>query len=177
MLGGYHRDVANTREAPRVRVKRSALSPRDSRLAGWRELLTAHSLLVRRLDEELQTQVGLSMFEYSALLEIAEAPERRLRMSEIADGIFLTRSGVTRLIGRLETDGLVERRNSLSDGRGAEAELTDTGLARLRAASSVHLQGIETYYFDRVSQQDQETVGRVMKTVADGVRGSKPGTD
>jgi DNA-binding MarR family transcriptional regulator len=133
-------------------------------------MLAAHALLQRRLDDELQTECGLSMYEYSALLQIAEAPDRRLRMSDVADGILLTRSGVTRLIGRLTVDGLVERRECVSDGRGSEAVLTEEGLRRLRAASAVHLRGIETYYFDRVSPQDQETVGRVMQAVSEGLR-------
>ena len=132
----------------------------------------AQAMLVRRLDDELQAESGLSIPEYSALLQIAEAPERRLRMSELANSIFITRSGVTRLIGRLTRDGLVERRECLSDGRGYEAVLTDEGLTRLRAASAVHLRGIDTYYFERVSQEDQETIGRVMKTVAAGIRES-----
>ena len=162
--------MANAQETPLKRVSRPAVSPRDPRLAGWRELLTAHALLVRRLDDELRAESGLSIPEYSALLQLAEAPERRQRMSDLAGGIFLTRSGVTRLIDRLEKDGLVERRGCLSDGRGAEAALTEEGLTRLRAASTVHLRGIETYYFDRISPDDQETVGRAMKAVGDGVR-------
>lgn len=133
-------------------------------------MLAAHALLLRQLDDELQAECGLSTYEYSALLQIAEAPDRCLRMSEVADGILLTRSGVTRLIGRLTVDGLVERRECVSDGRGFEAVLTDEGLERLRAASAIHLRGIEDYYLDRVSPEDQETVGRVMQDVWEGVR-------
>jgi len=162
--------VANAQEAPPKRGERAAVSPRDPRIAGWRELLTAHSLLVRRLDSELRAETGLSMYEYEALLQLAEAPRRRLRMSELASSVLLTRSGLTRLIDRLEEDGLVQRSECLSDRRGAEAVLTEEGLARLRAASAIHLRGIETYYFDPVSADDQETIGRVMKVVADGVR-------
>jgi DNA-binding MarR family transcriptional regulator len=91
-------------------------------------------------------------------------------MNELADGILLTRGGVTRLIERLEQDGLVERDQCISDGRGTEAILTEAGLERLRAASKVHLRGIEAYYMDRVAPQDQATVGRVMRDVADGLR-------
>lgn len=112
----------------------------------------------------------MSLFEYSALLQLAEAPERRRRMNELADGILLTRGGVTRLIERLEEDGLVERDQCVSDGRGTDAILTEAGLERLRAASQVHLRGIETYYMDRVTPEDQATVGRAMRDVADGLR-------
>ena len=91
-------------------------------------------------------------------------------MSELALGIVLTRSGVTRLVDRLERDGLVERGQCESDGRGAEARLTDKGLERLREASKVHLRGIDDYYFARVSDEDQEVVGRVMSDVVEGLR-------
>ncbi len=92
----------------------------------------------------------MTLAEYAALLQLAEAPGRRLRMNQLADGIFLSRSGVTRLIDRLEADGLVERSQCSSDGRGAEAVLTDAGLARLRQASRTHLRGIEAYFLDSV---------------------------
>jgi DNA-binding MarR family transcriptional regulator len=143
---------------------------RDPRLAGWRALLTAHTLLTDRLDEELRRETGLSLFEYSALLQLAEAPERRRRMSELAEGILLTRSGVTRLIDRLEREGLVERCACVSDGRGAEAVLTEAGLERLRGASRVHLRGVERYYLERVSPADQATIARVMTGLAEGIR-------
>ena len=95
-----------------------------------------------------------------------------MRMSDLALGIVLTRSGVTRLVDRLERDGLVERSHCTTDGRGAEAVLTEAGLERLRAASKVHLRGIDEYYFERVSEADQAVVGRVMAEVADGLRAS-----
>ena len=127
-------------------------------------------MLVRQLDDELRAEGGLSLYEYSAMLQIVEAPDRRVRMSDLADGILLTRSGVTRLIARLVNDGLVERHESPSDGRGAEAALTDEGLDRLRAASAIHLRGVEAYYLDRVSPEDQEAVGRAMRSVVAGLR-------
>lgn len=146
------------------------ISPRDPRLAGWRSFLTAYSVITRQLDEELRDETGLSLFEYAALLHLAEAPDRRMRMSELALGIVLTRSGVTRLVDRLERDGLVERCQCSSDGRGAEAMLTAEGLKRLREASKVHLRGIDDYYFTRVAEEDQAVVGRAMSDVIEGLR-------
>jgi DNA-binding MarR family transcriptional regulator len=146
------------------------ISARDPRLVGWRAFLTAYSVITRQLDDELRGETGLSLFEYAALLHLAEARDRRLRMSDLAQGIVLTRSGVTRLVDRLERDGLVERRHCTTDGRGAEAVLTRTGLERLRSASTVHLRGIERYYLEKVSDADQEVVGRVMADVVEGVR-------
>ena len=146
------------------------MSARDPRLRGWRALLTAHAMLVRRLEEELRAEADMSIVEYSALLQLAEAPERRKRMAELADGMIVTRGGLTRLIERLEADGLVERGPCASDGRGTEATLTDTGLDRLRSASRVHLRGIDDYYFEPVSEEDQATIGRVMGDIIEGLR-------
>ena len=169
---GTIRDM-NTTATADEQTTRKAVSARDPRLQGWRALLTAHALLVRRLEEELRAETGMSLPEYSALLQLAEAPERRKRMAELADGMIVTRGGVTRLIERLEADGLVERGPCASDGRGTEAILTEAGLQRLRVASKVHLRGIDEYYFESVSEEDQETVGRVMADVIEGIRSTE----
>ena len=110
----------------------SRLTAHDPRLETWRAFLRAHALLTRRLDEDLRSAEGLTLGEYSALLQVAEAPGRSLRMNQLATGIFLSRSGVTRLIDRLEADGLITRSTCTDDGRGALAVLTDAGLAQLK---------------------------------------------
>ena len=115
--------MAETATAAPTTSPRAPVSPRDPRLTGWRSFLTAYSVITRRLDEELREETGLSLFEYAALLQLAEAKDRKLRMSDLALGIVLTRSGVTRLVDRLERAGLVERCQCSSDGRGAEAQL------------------------------------------------------
>src|SRR6476469_5347583 len=94
------------------------LSPRDPRLEPWRAFLRAHARISRRLDEELRAEHDLSLAEYDALLSIAEAPGRRIRMRQLADRMILSKSGVTRLIDRLVADGLVERDSCLTDARG-----------------------------------------------------------
>ncbi len=162
--------AVNTTAAARGQTSSKLVSARDPRLRGWRALLTAHALLVRRLEDELREESGMSLPEYSALLQLAEAPGRRKRMAELADGMIVTRGGVTRLVERLEADGLVERGPCASDGRGTEAILTEAGLEQLRAASRIHLRGIDDYYFGRVSEEDQQTIGRVMEDVIEGLR-------
>jgi DNA-binding MarR family transcriptional regulator len=91
-------------------------------------------------------------------------------MNQLADGVFLSRSGVTRLIDRLEADGLVARSQCSSDGRGAEAVLTDAGLARLRAASPIHLRGIETYFLTRIMPDDLAAIDRALGSVGERIR-------
>jgi len=145
----------------------AALSSRDPRLGAWRSFLTAHARLTRLLDEELRVEHGLSLAEYDALLQLAESPGQRLRMNRLADRVMLSRSGVTRLIDRLEADGLVERDACASDARGAEAVLTDDGLARLRAAARTHLRGIEAYFVGALAAEDLAVIERSLGRIAD----------
>ncbi len=142
-----------------------ALSPRDPRIATWRAFLIAHARLLRLLDEDLRSEHDLSLAEYDALLQLAEAPGRRLRMHQLADRVLLSRSGVTRLIDRLVADGSVERNSCLTDARGAEAVLTPAGLNRLRDAAPTHLRGIAEHFFDAIEPADLAGVGRAMRDV------------
>ena len=143
-----------------------ALSPSDPRLASWRAFLEAHARVSRRLDDELRAEHGLSLAEYDALLQLAEAPGHRLRMNQLADRVILSRSGVTRLIDRLAIDGFVERAHCSSDARGAEAVLTEVGLACLRRAARTHLQGIDRHFLSIVPADDLPVVGRALGEVA-----------
>jgi DNA-binding MarR family transcriptional regulator len=147
-------------------ITKHTLNGRDPRLGAWRTFLLAHARLTRRLDDELQAEHHLSLAEYDALLQIAEADGRRLRMNQLADRVLLSRSGVTRLIDRLESDGLVCRSVCETDARGAEAVLTDAGLARLRAAARTHLRGIDTYFLAKVRTDELAAIERSLGRVA-----------
>jgi DNA-binding MarR family transcriptional regulator len=142
------------------------LSARDPRLAPWRAFVRAQAQVSRRLDEDLRVEHGLSLQEYVALLFLAEAPERRLRMGRLADSLSLSKSGATRLIDRLVGDGLVCRESCSSDARGAEAKLTERGLDRLRTAAPTHLRGIKDYFLSALEMDDLQTIERTMTGVA-----------
>jgi DNA-binding MarR family transcriptional regulator len=142
------------------------LSARDPRLAPWRAFLLAHARVSRRMDEELRAEHDMTFAEYDALLTIARAPDRRIRMGQLADEVLLSKSGVTRLIDRLVSDGLVERSSCLADARGAEAVLTDLGLARLRGASRTHLRGIHEHFLGVVDEADLEVLERAMTAIS-----------
>lgn len=148
------------------------LEARDPRLAPWRAFLLAHARVSRRLDEELRAEHDLTIGEYDALLTIAQAPARRIRMRQLADEVILSKSGVTRLIDRLVDDGLVERSACVADARGAEAVLTDRGLARLRAASRTHLRGVDEHFLSILDDDDLDAIERTMATVARQAEGS-----
>jgi DNA-binding MarR family transcriptional regulator len=153
-------------------------TPRDERLLPWRAFLVAHARITRRLDEELRAEHDLSLGEYDALLALAQASDRRLRMNTLADRVVLSKSGVTRLIDRLVADELVVRDQCLTDARGAEAVLTDKGLERLRRASRTHLRGIERHFFDVVDAADLSAIRRAMVAVAeDAERASRPAAE
>jgi len=154
----------------------------DPRLASWRAFLRAYHQVARRLDEDLRAEHDLSLQEYAALVQLAESPGRRLRMGRLADGVLLSRSGVTRLVDRLVDDGFVDRLACPSDARGAEAILTDAGLDRLRAAAPTHLRGIQSYFLAAFRAEELALLERTMDNVACGPaahhpRGLRPGDE
>src|SRR3954447_22006115 len=111
-------------------------------LAAWRGLLRVHSALVKALDAELLGGHELPLTSYEVLINLQAAPDRRRRMAELADGVLLSRSGMTRLVDRLERDGLLVRDACDSDGRGCFAVLTDKGDEVLAMARATHLEGV-----------------------------------
>jgi DNA-binding MarR family transcriptional regulator len=116
---------------------------------------------VRRLEAELQAEQDLALTDYDVLVQLAQADERRLRMSELADRLMLSRSGATRLVDRLVAAGLVERVTCDDDRRGQWASLTDAGHDRLRRASPTHLRGVGEHFLDRLSADELQGLGRI----------------
>jgi DNA-binding MarR family transcriptional regulator len=142
-------------------------SPRDPRLETWRSFLVAHAQIRRRLERELQAEQSLGLGEYEVLLLLLRADERRLRMGELADGLGLSRSGVTRLVDRLESDALVKRASCESDRRGSWAILTDAGHQRLRHASPTHLRGVGEHFLDRIPPAELDALQRTLDRILD----------
>lgn len=128
-------------------------------------MLRAHRELVARLDAELIRDHNLPLSSYEVLITLADAPEQRLRMGELADQLLLSRSGLTRLVDRLEKQGLVERLRCPEDARGWYARLTDAGRAKLRAARPAHREGVRRHFLDRLSDQDLDALADVWAKV------------
>lgn len=141
------------------------ITSHDPRLDTWRTFLRAHARLVRELERELQDEQQLALTDYDVLVQLSAAVERRLRMSELADRLLLSRSGATRLIDRLVAEGLVERVSCESDRRGQWASLTDAGYQRLRRATPTHLRGVATHFLDRLSAEDLAGLERMLEGV------------
>jgi DNA-binding MarR family transcriptional regulator len=135
-------------------------------LAAWRSFLRAHARITRALEAELVAEQRLSLAAYDVLVQLAEAPQRRLRMTELADAVLLSRSGVTRLVDRLERAGLVARAPVESDGRGVAAQLTEAGLERLRVAARTHLAGVARHFADRLDADDLAALDRISRRLA-----------
>jgi DNA-binding MarR family transcriptional regulator len=136
-------------------------------LSSWRAFLRAHAVITRTLEVELLAEQDLPLAAYDVLVQLVEAPERRLRMTELAGAVLLSRSGVTRLVDRLERAGLVSRCPVESDGRGVAAQLTDAGLARLRKASRTHLGGVARHFADRLDADDLAALERISRRLAE----------
>ena len=134
-------------------AKQSALAGHE--LAAWRGMLETHAWVTRRLDAEMHAEHRLSLSAYEVLMFLADAPERRMRMSDLAALVLLTRSGCTRLVDRLVARGYVTRCVDNSDGRGLYAELTADGLNKLTAARRTHHDGIRRYFLDHLTATDQ----------------------
>jgi DNA-binding MarR family transcriptional regulator len=135
-------------------------------LGAWRGLLRTHATLVKRLDAELEAAHGLPLTSYEVLLHLADAPERKMRMCDVADSVLLSRSGLTRLVDRLERDGLVARVSCADDARGAYAQLTDEGMAKLVEARGTHLDGIREHFLSHFSGDELEFLGSAWTRVA-----------
>ncbi len=140
--------------------------PTRAQLRSWRAFLRAHAVVTRALEGELLAAEDLSLAAYDVLVQLVEAPQHRLRMTELADAVLLSRSGVTRLVDRLEHAGLVHRCRVEGDGRGVAAELTAAGLARLRAASRTHLAGVARHFAARLDADDLAALERISRRLA-----------
>jgi DNA-binding MarR family transcriptional regulator len=129
--------------------------------AAWLGLLDFHNRVVKELDDDLEREHRLSLSSYSVLAALTKTPERRLRMSELADNVLISRPGMTRLIERLERDGLVERSRSETDSRQVYAQITERGLKRLADADKTHFRGVRTRFLDHLSATQTHTLARV----------------
>ena len=140
----------------------------SAELRTWRTFLRAHATVLRQLEQELMAEHDLPLASYDVLVQLSESPARRLRMTELADRVLLSRSGLTRLADRLERDGLLTRQACPSDARGTLAVLTDAGLERLRSAWPTHLRGVSQHVTGRLTPDEVQQLGALLgKLVGD----------
>jgi DNA-binding MarR family transcriptional regulator len=134
----------------------------EQEFEAWRLFLRAHAAITRRLDSRLSDTHQLTLSQYEVLFRLAKAPGRKMRMSELAESVLLTRSGVSRLVGALEQGRLVERASCSADGRGAFARLTPAGHEKLRQAAGTHSDGVRELYLRRFSKLELEQLAGLL---------------
>lgn len=144
---------------------KAARNLNDRELAAWRGMLRTYSDTIGRLDCELEREHGLPLVSYEVLLQLGEAPDCSLRMGELADRLFLSRSGLTRLVDRLVRAGLVERASCESDRRGSYARLTDAGRERLLTARPTHLSGVREHFLSKLDDEDLDHLAAAWQRV------------
>jgi DNA-binding MarR family transcriptional regulator len=147
----------------------TTISRLDTReLRAWRGLLRVHAQLSKALDAQLDAAHDLQLTSYEVLMYLSDAEGGRMRMNDLAASVLLSRSGLTRLVDRLERDGYLERCSCAHDARGAFAVLTPAGREKLDAARETHLAGVRELFLSHFSEEELDVLGdawdRVLKT-------------
>lgn len=136
-------------------------------MAAWAGFLRAHATLIRELDDELTRAHGLPLSSYEVLLQLSNQPDKRMRLSQLADAVLLSRSGLSRLVQRLVDQGLVERAECPSDARGAFAVLSDEGQRRLDGARETHRAGVRERFLEVLSDAQQRQLAAAWTKLLD----------
>src|SRR4051812_27337829 len=137
-------------------------------LGAWRGLLRVHTALVKALDAQLTDAHDLPLSSYEVLITLESAPGRKRRMAELADSVLLSRSGMTRLVDRLEREGLLARDTCTVDGRGCFAVLTEKGAELLAAARPTHLEGVRERFLAHFDEDELRRFAEAWERVLPG---------
>ncbi|MGW2564575.1 MarR family winged helix-turn-helix transcriptional regulator [Streptomyces sp. NPDC001514] len=151
------------------------LSAEEQRV--WRSYRHATTLLEDSLDRQLQRDAGMPHMYYGLLVQLAEAPRRRLRMTELAKDAKITRSRLSHAIARLEKNGWVRREDCPSDKRGQNAYLTDEGYEVLKKAAPGHVAAVRQAIFDRLTPEQVHQLGEITRIMTDGLEPGGAGAD
>lgn len=152
--------------------KGARVSPEQLRV--WRRFLEAHAVVVGALEAELDEARGLPLAWYDVLVSLQEAPDRRLRMQDLARRVLFSRSGLTRLVDRMVDAGFIERERCEDDRRGTYAVLTAAGARCLRDASGVHLRGVRDHFVRHLDAADVAALATALGKIVDAETGSGP---
>ena len=131
----------------------------------WRAFLSAHAAATDRIEDDLGEAGVLPLSWYDVLLALYEAPEKKLRMHQLASVILVTRGGLTRLVARIEGAGLLGREPDPDDGRGLYAVLTAEGLAALGATWPVYARGIAEHFGRHLSDEEVAVLDRALSRI------------
>ena len=139
----------------------------------WRAFLDANRLLFERLDRELQADAGMPHAYYEILVRLSEAPDRTMRMRDLAERCLSSRSRLSHAVARLEATGWIERRDTDRDRRGTLAVLTPAGYSALEKAAPGHVEAVRRHVFDCLSPSQLAQLGRISRAIADPLRADR----
>jgi len=142
----------------------------QGRIACWRTFLAAYAATIERIERDLAQQDLMPLSWYDVLLALYEAPERKLRMHELASAILVTRGGLTRLVARIERAGLLHREPDPADGRGLYAVLTEEGLEALRRMWPTYARGIAEHFGKHLNDEEVEVLDCALRRVLSAAR-------
>lgn len=145
---------------------------REDQLAVWRAFVNAHAGVIRRIEKDLAERHQVPLVWYDVLVALYQAPGKKLRMSELADKVVLTPSGLTRLVEKLEKQGLVRRERTEEDRRGAYTVLTREGKRAFLQAWPTYEQGIRKYFIEVLTEDECRTMGEGLTKIYQSSRSS-----
>lgn len=137
----------------------------DKKLATWRAFLKAGSVVLKALEREMEEEQNLALTWFDVLAWLSHAPDGRMRMRDLADSIYLSNSGLTRLLNRMTAAGLVERQSCEQDRRGWYALITTKGRKVFERATPGHQRAIQLNFFDPLSEEDIWDLYRIMEKI------------
>ena len=148
-------------------------TPTRKQLVGWRSFVECSTVVLDVLDEELQADAGLSLSWYDLLVRLEE--DDGMRMNQIAERILFSKSGLTRMVDRMEEAGLVRRERPADDRRVIRVWMTPHGTATLRAARKVHHRGIQRHYVGHLAAADLDAIAAVLAKLEGPLHELRPG--
>jgi DNA-binding MarR family transcriptional regulator len=155
-------------------VSASSAQLDERELRAWRGLLRVHASLSKALDAQLEAEHGLPLTSYEVLKYLGDAEDHKMRMCDLASSVILSRSGLTRLVDRMEREGLLRRESCASDARGAFAKLTPEGRQKLEAARATHLAGVRSLFLEHLDGEQLELLAAVWDRVLPGATAPAP---
>ncbi len=143
----------------------TSINTQNTHLQMWRAFLQTHSTVVKYLERRMQEQHGLPLAWWDVLLQLADGPEGRLRMGELAESVLLTRSGITRLVDRMIADGLVSRESCPGDRRGYYAVITQKGKDIIELVGPDHSKDAWEVFLGHINEEEADLMEKIFSRV------------
>lgn len=131
----------------------------------WRSFLQTHAMVVKHLERRMQEQHGLPLAWWDVLIQLADGPEGKLRMGDLAESVLLTRSGITRLVDRMIGAGLVDRESCPGDRRGYYAVITQQGRDTIERVGPDHSKDAWEVFLGHINEEEAILMGKVFSRV------------